>query len=132
VPHIWNKGIVSPIAKSGIQDQQISSNTRGLTLASSVYKLYCGVIYSRLTYWAEDNDKMVQEQSGFRQGKSTHDNLITLTSLIETRKRSGLKTYAGFIDFKKAFDRIIRGNLWYKLRNMGLDGNLYRALTAIY
>ena len=51
---------------------------------------------------------MCEEQNGFRKGRSTVDYLSTLTSIIETRKLKKLSTFAAFIDFRKAYDKINR------------------------
>ena len=46
----------------------------------------------------------------------------------------GLHTFVTFVDFSKAYDRISREHLWYKLRQIGLNGdsNILRALQALY
>ena len=81
-------------------------NYRGLTLASAIYKLYCGILNTRLSTWAEAEGLLVDEQNAFRKGRSTIDHLSTLTNIIEHRKSKGLSTFATFIDFKKAYDYV--------------------------
>ena len=58
---------------------------------------------------------MHENQCGFRQGYCTVDNLFTLYSFFELLKRKKKKIYCAFIDFEKAFDKIWREGLWYKL-----------------
>ena len=41
-------------------------------------------------------------------------------------------TYAAFIDFSKAYDRINRNMLFSKLSALGLKGNFYESMKAIY
>ena len=43
------------------------------------------------------------------------DNLFTLYSFFELLKRKKKKMYCVFIYFEKAFDKIWREGLWYKL-----------------
>lgn len=111
-PSQWANGVIKPIPKSTTGDPREPSNYRGITLASSVYKLYCHILNARLMHWAESNDILEDEQNGFRRGRSTVDHLSTLSSIVETRKLKGQSTFVAFIDFQKAYDRIQRPLLW--------------------
>ena len=64
--------------------------------------------------WADENGKIAEEQSGFRTGHSTVDNMFVLYAFIQRYllKKSG-KLYVCFVDFRKAFDTINRSVLWY-------------------
>jgi hypothetical protein len=132
VPEDWGKGIISPIPKPSTKDNRNPSEYRGLTLASAIYKLYCSVLNCRLDNWVEENGYLCDEQNGFRHGRSTEEHLLTLSNIIETRKARGLETYVSFVDFKKAYDSIIRALLWQKLRHMGICGRFFKSLQAIY
>ena len=89
-------------------------NYRGTTLLSVVGKLFTSILSTQLSEWAEQYQVYVEAQSGFRKGMSTVDNIYVLHSLIthcinEKRK----KLYSAFIDFKKAFDFVVRDILFY-------------------
>ena len=43
-----------------------------------------------------------------------------------------MNTFATFIDFSKAYDRIDRTLLWHKLSNIGIDGKMFNALKSLY
>jgi hypothetical protein len=86
-PELWNYGIIAPIPKDG-EDSRIPLNNRGICLASSVCKLYAAVLNHRLTRWTELNNKINDKQNGFRKDRSCQDQLHTLTSVIETRKKT--------------------------------------------
>ena len=77
---------------------------RGIVLAPSMYKIYCFILNERLSNWSEQNAKIIDEQNGFRKKRSTVDHLSSLTSLIDTRRKSTLCTYCAFTDFRKAYD----------------------------
>ena len=132
IPETWYKGIISPIPKCSSSDNRIPLNYRGITLASATYKLYCSVINARLTHWAEENEMTADEQNGFRKGRSCQDHLSTLNMIIDSRKKCQLSTYAAFVDFSKAYDRIDRSLLFLKLEAMGLQGSIFSAIKAIY
>ena len=41
-------------------------------------------------------------------------------------------TYVTFIDFTKVFDYVIRDNLWLKLINFGVRGNILHIIQSMY
>lgn len=131
-PSIWRKCFLNPIPKNTTSDQREPSNYRGLALACSTYKLYCGVLNSRLAHWAEDNSILSDAQNGFRRGRNTVDHLCTLSSVIESRKLRRKPTFVAFVDFHKAYDSINRALLWTKLSDLGICGRIHGALRALY
>ena len=132
VPSTWYKGIINPIPKCSTKDPRDPVSYRGITLACSMYKLYCSVLNSRLNIWSETNGMVEDEQNGFRKGRSTLEHLSSLTTIIETRKSASISTFVSFVDFSKAYDRVPRDLLWLKLEKMGLNGNLLNSLQSIY
>ena len=110
VPTIRGKCIINPFPKSSSRDPRDPLSYRGNALASSVYKIYCSVINERLSRWAEDNDKVTDEQNCCRRKRSTIDHVSSFTSSTETRKKLKKSTFCAFIDFKKAYDSINREN----------------------
>jgi len=132
-PEVWKKGIICPIPKTNTSDTDPSCY-RGITLASSSYKLFCSVLNSRLMDWVEQNCILADEQNGFRRNRSCVDHVTSLVSIIETRLKGKQSTYAAFIDFKKAYDSIDRNHLWHKMENLGLPTNsrIYCAIRNLY
>ncbi|CAG2237646.1 unnamed protein product [Mytilus edulis] len=118
IPALWSKGIITPIPKSSTADPRDPMAYRGITLAPVSYKLYCGVLNSRLTVKLDELNFLHDEQNGFRKGRNTIDHISTLTTVIETRKLRKLSTFVAFIDFKKAYDWINRDLLFGKLENL--------------
>ena len=134
VPDSWQCGIINPIPKGQGKDPRVPGIYRGITITSVVYKLYCSVLLHRLERWVDVNDLLVDGQNGFRRGRSCVDHISSLTSIIETRKlmEKCRPTYAAFIDFSKAYDRINRIMLFRKLSALGLKGNFYESMKAIF
>ena len=132
IPGLWSKGIITPIPKSSTSDPYDPMSYRGITLAPSSYKLYCGVLNSRLTCKLVESDCLNDEQNGFRKDRSTIDHLYTLTTIIESRKLRKLSTFCAFIDFKKAYDMVNRSLLFAKLESLGISSKMLKALYAIY
>ena len=132
VPTEWGKGIINPIPKSNTSDPRDPLSYRGITLAPSTYKLYCSILNERLDKCFCRDNTLVDEQNGFRTGRSTIDHVSSLTNLIETRIKRKLSTYTAFIDFKKAYDSIDRKLLWQKLIRVGVKGRMLRAVKSLY
>ena len=85
-PDAWKLGIITPIPKSSTTNDKDPLSYRGITLASVLYKIYCSILNSRLSLLEEDNNLLHDAQNGFRKGRSTVDQITSLTSIIETRK----------------------------------------------
>ena len=62
--------------------------------------------------------------------RSVVDQLFILTEIIRNRRPH--KTFCTFIDIQKAYDKVWREALWYKLYKMGIRGKLWRVLRNIY
>jgi hypothetical protein len=56
---------------------------RGITLVSSVGKVFTSILNSRLTKYADLVDMIPNAQAGFRKGYSTTDNIFCLYVLID-------------------------------------------------
>ena len=132
IPEEWSRGIINPILKNPKADARDPNNYRGITITSSVYKLYCQILNHRLTAWSEINNVLCDEQNGFRPGRCTIDHASNLTNVLENRLKKKLSTFAAFIDFSKAYDRFNRELLWHKLSKMGISGRFLASLQSLY
>ena len=90
------------------------------------------MLNNRLTDWAEKYYVLIEAQAGFRPGMGTTDNLYVLHGLISHVINRGNKLYCAFVDFTKAFDYVVRDNLWYKLIKYGLRGRVLNIIMSIY
>ncbi|MCG7867658.1 MAG: reverse transcriptase family protein, partial [Candidatus Thiodiazotropha taylori] len=129
-PEAWSEGYIIPLHKKGSINEV--ENYRGITLLSTLGKLFTRVINNRLTEWAENYAILIEAQAGFRQGMGTVDNLFVLHGLVSHMLNQGAKLYCAFIDFTKAFDYIVRENLWYKLIKLGLRGKILNIIKSMY
>ena len=71
-------------------------------------------------------------QNGFRQGRGTLSQILTIRRIIEGVKSKNLKAILTFIDFKKAFDTVDRNKLMSILRAYGIPEKLVRAIAIMY
>jgi hypothetical protein len=61
-------------------------------------------------------DEMVEEQCGFRKGRSCTDAIFTVQQITEKRKHN-LPLFLLFIDYEKAYDNVNRDKLWEIMDN---------------
>lgn len=124
--------IINPTVKSHKHDPRVSLNYRGISLLSTVYKLYSSILNERLTTFLEKINMLVEEQNGFRKGRACIDHIYTVCTVISNRLRKGLHMFVCYIDFQKAFDFINRNLLPYKLLEIGVNSKFYDAVKEIY
>ena len=129
-PKSWSEGHVIPLHKKGSLNNV--ENYRGITLLSTIGKLFARVLNNRLADWGESYSVYIEAQAGFRSNMSTIDNIYVLHGLISHFLNSGKKLYCAFIDFTKAFDYIVRDNLWYKLIKLGIRGKVLNIIRSMY
>ena len=65
-----------------------------------------------------------EEQAGFRAGRSTTEQVITLRILCEKYLQQQQDLYHVFIDFKTAFDRVWHAALWATMNKYNISANL--------
>jgi phage tail protein X len=85
IPDVWNNIIINPIPKINMSDNRDPLCYRGISLAPAAYKLYCKLLNGRLSQWIGDNNGLADEQNGFRKGRSTVDQIASLSNIIDVR-----------------------------------------------
>ncbi len=104
IPSIWKKPIIKPISKSSTIDHRLLLNYQGITLLSTVYKMYTLVLNNRLACYLEINGIYAEEQNGFRQKHSFPEHIFSLITIPRNRKLQNKSIYLYFLDAEKAFD----------------------------
>ena len=79
IPAAWSKGLIVKIPKKG--DRSVYDNYRGITLLSVPRKIFSRVIIQRIKDGIEE--KLLEEQDGFRRGRSTIEQLFSLRNILE-------------------------------------------------
>ena len=83
-------------------------NYRGTSISNSLQKLYSRILEQRLGRLVAQEGWLSEMQGGFRDNRSTIDQLFILSSILERARALKKKTFFAFIDFKKVFDSIPR------------------------
>jgi hypothetical protein len=131
VPSHLKKGIINPIPK-GNKDQSVLDNNRGITLLSSIAKVYEKLLYCRYSPWAKEQG-IIDDLQGAAQDhcSSTHTTWL-LRETIAHNRASGNTVYVALLDTSKAFDEVWIDGLLYQLYYTGIDGQLWRILRSFY
>ena len=78
-------------------------NKVGISLCKNIGKLFEKIIVIR----QNKHLNLTEAQAGARPLRSTSNNLFTLKSIIQQRKREEKETYVAFIDIEKAYETVL-------------------------
>ena len=126
IPEDWNIAYISSIHKKG--DKRVCQNYRGISVTAAMGRLYGRIIKQRIEMEIED----MEEQSGFRAGRSCTDNLFVLQQILEKRISRNLSTHLIFVDLEKAYDTVPLKKLFEILPGAGLSKTYVRAIWNMY
>ena len=130
IPSEWNVGFIIPLYKNkGMANDP--NNYRGITLLSSIGKLFTSIINTRLTDFINNIGLLGEDQAGFRAGYSTTDHIFTLSCIIDIYLQNKKRVYCAFVDYKKAFDLVNR-SAWSKLISNGINGKVINVIFNLY
>lgn len=124
LPHEWTKAHINNIYKKG--DRKNCSNYRGLSVINSLSRLYGKIIKNKIEKEMTD----VEEQNGFRAGRSCMDSIFSLKQVIEKRLAHNLSTHIVFIDLTKAYDSVPLSMLWIAMEKQGISKKIYKQYNS--
>ena len=93
MPTVWTRSIIKPIPKSSTRDPHVPLNYRGISLLSCISKILSGILNNRLCEYYNTHNIIVDEQNGFRKGRSCEEHVFTLTNIIKNRLSNGRSTF---------------------------------------
>ena len=125
-PDSWKLANVTPIFKKG--DKQSSNNYRPISLLPICGKMLEKIIFNNLYSYLNANNLITKNQSGFRPGDSTTNQLLFLVDEIHQafEDTKSLEIRAVFLDISKAFDKVWHDGLIFKLKQNGISGSLLK------
>ena len=128
VPKTWKQGLIVKLPKKG--DLKECYNWRGITLTSVPSKVFGRVIIDRIRNGV--NNKLRDEQAGFRRGRSTVEQIFVLRNIIEQVVEWQSTLYVTFVDFEKAFDSVDRESLWKIMSSYGIPPKIIKMIQILY
>jgi len=97
IPEEWEQETVKSLFEKGKRDN--CSNYRGTSLLNSGYKIYAKIIAQG--FKTISKTILLEEQNGFRIGRSCIDNVFIIKQIIEKRREFNLETHMAFLDLEK-------------------------------
>ena len=128
IPQAWKEATMTPIHKQG-KSKDKAESYRPISLLSCLCKTMERMVNTRLTWYLENNNILIEEQAGFRKGRCTEDQITLISQSIEDGFQEKKNTVAVWIDMEKAFDRVWKKGLSYKLQKYGITGKMHQWIT---
>ena len=127
-PDIWKKSNIIPVRKKN--DKQLVKNYQPISFLPVFGKLFEKIIFNRFYFFLLQKELINPNQSGFRPSDSCVNQLIAIThEIFEAFDcNPSLEVRSVFLDISKAFDKVWHEGMLYKLKSMGISGELYYLL----
>jgi hypothetical protein len=121
-PSQWKLSNVVPVYKKG--DKQIKNNYRPVSLLSNTSKVFEKIVYNSLYDYCLKNGLLSTRNSGFKKNDGTVNQLLYLIDKIYKGLDDEKEIAVIFLDITNAFGRCWHKGLMYKLKKIGIRGNL--------
>ena len=121
-PDIWKVSNITPIYKK--DEDYIKEHYRPISLLSCVSKVNERLVFEELYDYCISNDILNKCNSGFKKFDGTVNQLIDITHNLYSGLDKGFDMCMVFLDVSKAFDKVYHKGLIYKLRQIGVTGDL--------
>ena len=120
----FSSSVVVPVHKKN--EKNLKGNYRPISLLPIFGKIFEKLIYDSLYSHLVSHELLNPNQSGFRPGDSTVNQLLSITHTIfkafDCNPPLDVRTV--YLDISKAFDRVWHDGLIYKLKRCGVSGQL--------
>ena len=93
-------------------------------------KIFERLIYNEIYSFFIENDLISSNQSGFKQGDSCINQLLSITHDIYQSLDQGYEVRSVFLYISKAFDKVWHKGLIHKLEQNGIGGPLLKIVTG--
>ncbi|CAF4311483.1 unnamed protein product [Rotaria sp. Silwood2] len=125
----WTAAVLIRLYKNK-GDKRICDNYRGISLLVVAGKIFARILLNRIQNTLEK--KLLEEQAGFRAGRSTIDQVFILKMVMERSREFNQPLHLCFIDLQKAYDSVNREALWRVCSAYGLSDKMIQMIKLLY
>lgn len=104
--------------------------TRPISLLATHSKLFEKLVLNRIKYWAETNNIVPVEQSGFRSRCLLATRVLSIYQEITNSMAANVPTLAIYVDYQKAYDRVWHAALVTKLWKLGMPLSMLKMVVS--
>ena len=125
----WKRSNIITVHKKN--DKQVVEHYGPISLLLIFGKIFEKKIFNKIYHFLLEERLLNPNQSGFRPSDSCIDQLLAIThEILEAFDcNPTLEVRSVFLDISKAFDKVWHEGLLFKLRSMGISGELYNLLA---
>ena len=113
IPRYWKRSTISMLNKKNC-DKHSVKGYRPISILPCISRLFERMLHRRITKFLNKNKIIIKQQSGFRHGRQTHDNLIYFSQKILEGFSNKENSLGIFFDVASAFDKVWHKGLIYK------------------
>ena len=132
IPISFRRGTQIPLYKGKNTCSLNPSNYRGITLLSTLNKVYEIVLWQRMEHWWTTNKVICGLQGAGKKGYSCLHSSLMLQETLATSMEENQRCFSVYFDVAKAYDTIWINGLFFQLFKMGIRGKTWRMLRKCY
>ena len=129
LPSTWTESKTVLIPK---KNKPTVKDLRPITLTNATYKLFMGILKSKIEKHIREIRQDSEVQAGFTRHRRIADNLFILDYCVATSFKNRKEMYLISVDFAKAFDPIKRSTLIFALKKYKIHSQIIDVIAQIY
>ena len=127
-PQAWKCANLTSVFKKN--DNTSRENYRPISLLSCISKIMERLVFNEMYEYFVRNRLLNTRNSGFKKLDSTVNQLVHIVNNIYKGIDNHHDVCMIFLDISKAFDKVYHEGLLYKLKQLGIEGNLLKWLES--
>ena len=123
VPDVLKKSLITPIHKGGSRAE--AANYRPVALTSHIIKIFEKIMRHHIVEYMVEHNLFNINQHGFTSGRSCLSQLLEQFDVILDYIDENANVDVVYLDFSKAFDKVDHTIVLQKMKNLGINGQVY-------
>lgn len=132
IPRCWKHFKTVLIPKPDKDNYREINNWRPIALLSTLYKIFAGIIFSRIISWVNENRLLHPFQKAIAETEGCAQHAFTITGIIEHSKSTSSTVKLAFLDIADAFGSIPHEYIFGLLERIGLHKSFVQIISNLY